>query len=145
MKTLSILLCLLFTISAQADWVIDTNIDKLTTEVPDEIVYGLIDYPDVMAHLNAENLVSPSKLIVRRLEAETNLWRWENDSECQVADTEKIQKVKLRQILVTYNFKDTPQEEVVLGTYDMASLPCNEISIRPKVKMTKQLQKKTLN
>lgn len=143
MKKILLGLCISFYFStAQAEWVVDQTVLKVKSKDPVEIARLLTTFPQILEALTAENLTSPSRVIVKEFQGSIINYRWENDDDCKVADPSKIEKIQTSAALAAFIYSEAPNDLMGIEYGVGVSSPCDGLKKNPKSKRLKNKKTK---
>ena len=124
MKNVLILVLIGVCLSARADWVQDSVAYEVDSTDPKEMATALTLFPSTLNWLNAQNLTSPSRLVVQKIIAKIADYHWENDSNCAVLDPGLIKPIRMSSSHSDFYFEAKPVEVWHLDVMDTPVVPC---------------------
>lgn len=127
-----VLLLLAMSSIANARWVERTVIHDVASDDPKEIAGYLTIFVDTLNYLNADNLSSPSKLLVKRFTGRVSFFSWENDPDCSVKDPSLIAQERIYQTQTEFSYTAKPEEVFTLDYFNAPPDPCNVDGPRKK-------------
>ncbi len=133
MKNILLMVLLSAGLLAHADWVEDSLVFEVDSADPKEMATALTLFPDAMTWLNAQNLTSPSRLIVQRFVGKIGIYRWENDAQCVVPNP-ALELRRMSDAHADFYFEAKPVEVWHVDVVNGWSTPCD--GPKPELRMS---------
>ncbi len=111
--------------SAFAGWEQQELLKEVDTRDPQEIVAELVQFPEILNYLNAENLISPSRVKVLRFSARVARYLWQNDDECNIKEPGSVEPVEMSASHAEFIHESRPSKTWVIDVLSSHPDPCS--------------------
>ena len=113
-----------------AIWVEHAVVTEVDTTEPRLLTNALLQFPDALNFLSAENLTAPSRVKVKQLVGRIAEYRWENDSQCAVADPGAVVPVRMSTAKVDFFYEHRPGVVLDFEVQAAEPDPCSRASAK---------------